>query len=688
MDKFGEALVQKTGKTQLKGQAVTVHGDRGQIYLAGLSRSGPARSQIEVASITGSGDSGIIIEHLNGSRPRSIDISDDGHWLAVTDQNESRPAISIVDTENRKILQSCTLTGDPECFAVKWINSEATMFAAARDTCIEIWAKDPTNGQFSMKETLPVGAPAVALALSKNGNLLAIGESTRDLLRSFSGRVEFWMRRDEIWTSQLHFEFQSGVWALGIHPTRPLVAAGCDDGTVRVLNYESGAQLASVTLRPEVDRLMFTPDGKSLIAGDSWGEVAVWQIPSSETKQFLLLALRGHNTLQGSVWGMGWYSGDPSGYVLLTDEGTWRHWIAPAYPPAKPWSEYDAIIQAAQLLPQRGSFLIHLGDRLQAVLEGLPEDVLQLTENDTASLSPSGDGVAVIKATGEVRIYDGAHLAQSPIKMLPTDVAHGGVKRVQFYREYQRALCIEQNKVNIWNTSLEHAERIVSLPLSDDETRTDFVIWCAALDRAGNRVASGDNVGDVRVWDITTGNLAIGPLHLAPGIAEVTFSPDDKLLSAFTRDNLANGSHLSVWDVSGHMLGQLEFRQRVGAMLWSDDCKTVVAVTKKAVFWISINSGVLELTDAAPFAGRGIFVGGARLIDAEGRLVELTIAPIGNAIEVLRMSRDGLDGPILEGAVSTLKADWEQRLGVRILDGTPQPFSKSKEDEAQSRLSD
>ena len=72
--------------------------------------------------------------------------------------------------------------------------------------------------------------------------------------------------------------------ATTLHSKETLIAAGCDDGTVRILNGSSGAVLA--VLQGHSDRVKgvaWSPDGRQLVSGSDDFTVRVWDISSAIT---------------------------------------------------------------------------------------------------------------------------------------------------------------------------------------------------------------------------------------------------------------------------------------------------------------------------------------------------------------------------------------------------------------------
>jgi len=80
------------------------------------------------------------------------------------------------------------------------------------------------------------------------------------------------------------------VWSVGCHPTRPLVATGSHDGSVRVWNYETATRVALIPASDRIWSVAFSPDGSTLFVGsdseimrvntETWAVERTRQIPS------------------------------------------------------------------------------------------------------------------------------------------------------------------------------------------------------------------------------------------------------------------------------------------------------------------------------------------------------------------------------------------------------------------------
>ncbi len=177
--------------------------------------------------------------------------------------------------------------------------------------------------------TLQTAAPAIAVAFSPDGSLLALGD--------LDGAVTLW---DSVTNEQLaSFEGHTGaVRALEFSPDGSLLASGSDDGSVRVWNVsgmpEEFSELAILDsgAGAPVLTVSFSPDGSLLAtaggAEDSAGTdspIALWDVSalSGAGEQIAPAAvLSGHTDRVGSVD----FSPDGTQLASVSLDGTVRVW--------------------------------------------------------------------------------------------------------------------------------------------------------------------------------------------------------------------------------------------------------------------------------------------------------------------------------------------------------------------------
>ncbi|NJN23487.1 MAG: hypothetical protein HC810_02615 [Acaryochloridaceae cyanobacterium RL_2_7] len=111
---------------------------------------------------------------------------------------------------------------------------------------------------------------------------------------------------------------QSRIWSLQFHPTLPLLAAGDSHGQVKIWNIDSGHCLKSLSMNGRVRCLRFDAQGKYLVAASDNQDIRLWDMETYTHR----LKFYG-NTLR--VWAIALL---PQSQTLVSgdDRGTLKFW--------------------------------------------------------------------------------------------------------------------------------------------------------------------------------------------------------------------------------------------------------------------------------------------------------------------------------------------------------------------------
>ncbi len=98
---------------------------------------------------------------------------------------------------------------------------------------------------------------------------------------SWDGQAIIWQDGSAVHRLRGH---SGRLWAAAAHPTRPLLATGGDDRTVRLWNPRTGAEAGRLTGHTgRILALAFSPDGSLLASGGADGTVRLWAVPADGT---------------------------------------------------------------------------------------------------------------------------------------------------------------------------------------------------------------------------------------------------------------------------------------------------------------------------------------------------------------------------------------------------------------------
>ncbi len=288
-----------------------------------------------------------------------------------------------------------------------------------------------------------------------------------------------------------------GVWPLAVG--RSMVAAGTEDGIVRLIEPRTGRIRQKLTCSPGlVYTVAFSPDGGQVATGDSAGDVTLWDVPSGEPVHRFQVPGRPVFRVAFSPDGSLLACGDASGTISLWDADSGvRH---------AELTGHTARVYSLSFHPQQQPLLA------------------------------SGD------VDGGVRLWD--TLTGQPRRVLSGH--RGGIYRVLFSPDGSLlASCDSDGAVRVWDPASGQCRHAIDAHRSS--------VWPLAFSPDGRRMATTSNDGTIRFWDPYTGRCTRTLRGHGRRVNSVTFSADGELLAASGSDGV-----LRVWDAArGELVNDL-----------------------------------------------------------------------------------------------------------------------------------
>jgi WD40 repeat protein len=268
------------------------------------------------------------------------------------------------------------------------------------------------------------------------------------------------------------------------------VVSGAADGTVRVWDLDSGAELHILRgHRSGVWSVAITPDDRSAVSGSNDATVRVWDIVNGTERR----ALSGH---QGTVWSVAVIPGGQPRAASASADGTIRVW--------------DLATCTEQFTLRGHEAAVH-------------------------RVVPSADGrmIASKSADGTLRIWD----LMDRQETLCLDSGERPVQSFAMALTARHALFAgDSGNVYVWNLVDGSLAHVLHSP------DTGYV-WALAVTADGNRAIASSAVGTLTVWDLNSGE-ALRVMHGHAGrVDQLAVTPDGRRVLSGGDDAI-----LRLWD--------------------------------------------------------------------------------------------------------------------------------------------
>ncbi|MDE0682738.1 MAG: sigma-70 family RNA polymerase sigma factor, partial [Candidatus Poribacteria bacterium] len=430
----------------------------------------------------------------------------------------------------------------------------------------------------------------LAVAFSPDGTRLASGSTdmTVRLWNTTGGKDSMTLQKHTGPTNVLAFS-----------PDGKMLASGSTDKTVQLWNTTTGEPLTTLTGHINgITALAFSPDGRTLVSGSTDGTIRFWQTATGDPADTLIA---GHTQFIKAAT----FFPDRRGEVTLKKSAE--------TPKQKPSSKNPLLVSAA-FNGEITFWDVETSQRRGEVTSPLRQNSGHRDWYSAVAFSPDGTKLVSAAADGTI-VFGGFPIGFSSTKpdnlIRLTDVSTGdelatlqrGSSELIFSPDdrTKTVAITSSGAIRLWNT--ETGDELV-IPIHDDLPlgfhHNVPTVLAVAFSPDGRWLVSGTTEGEIRMWDVATGEpLAVFSELTEPmerehlrHISALAFSSDRALLAAGTP------TQLHLWDVrTGHKLFSVSTVHKRGWRTYHDYPKPLVFSPDGAILVNGHGSGTIQLWD-------------------------------------------------------------------------------------------
>lgn len=398
--------------------------------------------------------------------------------------------------------------------------TDELVVTGGRDGSIAFWSAQGQSRTTELKAH--VGAVEEIVFSQTGAQMLSAG---------LAGRVLTWDLSQSNQTPQPTelMNLDTILWSVAISPNASKIATAAEDGTIRLFDVNN--EMESVIL-VDLDRdfltVQFSPDGQYLLAGNGRGEIWSWRVSSGEEHLAPFLA---H---QSDIWEIVFHPSKPI-FVTASSDGRVRIWnLDTGSLLSEPFADIATNIRGVQI-SERG--LLIAGDEKGRVL---------FWNTDTSTFQGASS------AKHDSQVIDVA-LQQSGSLLVSLGLDHvlrtwrrsneGPSQQITFQEDgaYGLALSADGQRIATGDSTghvrifSSQSNQAIGLPLSLSAAR----LWAVALDKHGQFAAAGDQKGTIGIWEVDTGRLIARVMNTHSGaISSIAFHPNDEVLFSAGGDGI------------------------------------------------------------------------------------------------------------------------------------------------------
>ncbi|MDQ3919622.1 MAG: DUF4062 domain-containing protein, partial [Acidobacteriota bacterium] len=493
------------------------------------------------------GHQGEVKAVVSSDSRRIASTSSDDNTVRIWDANEGH---ELLRYENLPHPQSLAFSPDGQHLAVGMLYEEIHLLdARSRGEVMRLSSADQAFRSVSFS---PDGKSLAA------GCMGLVRGAGREILQQLYGTVRVWDLSAQTVRISMH-PHGDYVQAVAFAPDGRSIVSGADDGTLRLWDAHTGAQLARWQAYTEWSRdssvvsVSFSPDGRRVAAGTWDGRVWLWDVATGEA----LACCTGHEDYVSSVC----FSPDGRRLASGSGDATIRLWDASDGARLHVLRGHLSAVSSVAFLPD-GRFLVSgSGDTTVRIWEPSASSpaVAPHHRQTIQHLAASPDGSLIAAAGSEVRVWDAeGRLIASSSERAKSDY----VFRLAFLDDGRTLAAAYRQSVLLWHAGLREGAGFTSRQLQGESDIPDRFVFS----RDGRRCAMIVFArAKARIWDARGGSELATFLSRELGqdgrplnFSSLAFSLDGEHLAVGTEgyksqpeEETPFGGGIDVWWVEG-----------------------------------------------------------------------------------------------------------------------------------------
>ncbi|MBI3463360.1 MAG: tetratricopeptide repeat protein [Planctomycetes bacterium] len=414
-------------------------------------------------------------------------------------------------------MQAALIGHREQVTGLQFSSDGTTLFSSSRDQSVRQW--DVASKR--VLATLVHPDPVEAVAVSHDDQRLAAGLS--------SGAIHIWERREWEWHERAVFQaHDTALNAMAFLADGTTLATAASEGWLKLWDTELGHELTRMAGDQAIRALALSPDGMTIAGGGSWGTVRLWSRKGDSWSP---------RTLEGTheVYDLA-FSPDGRRLAAGTHHQVAVVWDTTTGKVVERKGGDQGIVYAVKFAPDGQTLVAGCRDgsvRFWSVTSDSERKEAHLGPVAHVACSPDGQTVAAAGEGAEIRLWrTQPRLAEPAMKYA------GPIYSLSFPSQGDKLLVqVGSDQVHVWSASIGQATAQFPVLATSEAPAT--------YSPDGTRIATGDEVGDLRVYDASTGKELVVLRGHKQYMSAVSFSPDGKWLASVDHGD----EFLRVWDL-------------------------------------------------------------------------------------------------------------------------------------------